>query len=200
MKQIGKENKKILFGMLVLGIMAVLLIIRAHYGMDVTDETLYLSIAKRFADGDMLFRDEWNTCQLFSLLMLPLYKGYVWIHGSSDGIILFSREMFVCVTLVVTCFAFWVLYQYIHNVAESLIIALCMFLYVRGNIVSFSYYSVAQICFLMAIFLWVNGDLISRHKKICYVLSGISYALSVVSMPYLAVLVVGILFLEYGTI
>lgn len=195
MKQIGKENKKILFGMLVLGIMAVLLIIRAHYGMDVTDETLYLSIAKRFADGDMLFRDEWNTCQLFSLLMLPLYNGYVWIHGSSDGIILFSREMFVCVTLVVTCFAFWILYQYIHNVAESLIIALCMFLYVRGNIVTFSYYSVAQICFLMAIFLWMNGDLINRHKKICYVLSGISYALSVVSMPYLAVLVVGILFL-----
>ncbi|RHP50100.1 hypothetical protein DWZ37_09780 [Clostridiaceae bacterium AF31-3BH] len=195
MKQMGKEKQKIGLGMIVLGVVAVLLIIRAHYGMDVTDETMYLSIAKRFAEGDMLFKDEWNTCQLFGLLMLPLYKGYVWIRGSSDGIILFSRELFVGVTLVVACFAFWILYQYIHNVAEALIIALCMFLYVRGNIITFSYYSMAQICFLLAIFLWLNGELMGGHKKICYMLSGISYALSVVSMPYLAVLFAGILFL-----
>ena len=54
MKQMGKEKQKIGLGMIVLGVVAVLLIIRAHYGMDVTDETMYLSIAKRFAEGDSL--------------------------------------------------------------------------------------------------------------------------------------------------
>ena len=114
MKYTKSTDKRILVGMIVLSMIAVLLIIRAHYGMDVTDETLYLAMAKRFVEGDMIFKDEWNTCQLFGLLLAPFYKGYVWMHGNNEGILLFSREMFVAVTLVISCFAFRIL-NYKHT-------------------------------------------------------------------------------------
>ena len=193
MKYTKSTDKRILVGMIVLSMIAVLLIIRAHYGMDVTDETLYLAMAKRFVEGDMIFKDEWNTCQLFGLLLAPFYKGYVWMHGNNEGILLFSREMFVAVTLVISCFAFRILYDYTKNLAESLIIAVCLLMYVRGNIITFSYYSVAQICFMLAIFLWIQGE---KSRNIFYVFSGISYAISVVSMPYLAGIFLLILFCE----
>ena len=188
MKQIGKENKKILFGILVLGIMAVLLIIRAHYGMDATDETLYLSIAKRFSEGDLLFRDEWNTCQLFGLLLVPFYKGYVLIHGNNEGIMLVARECFVVFSLAVILFIFLQLSKITGKIVESLVISICLLLYVRGNIINFSYYSVAQYCFLLSIFLWIKGEQNIIHNRLMFVFSGISYAVAVVSMPYLAVL------------
>ena len=77
------------------------LLYRAFYGMDLTDETFYLSTAKRFCDGDLLFMHDWNAGQIFGLLMVPFYRIYVFFHGNNEGVILSARIAFVGLGLFV---------------------------------------------------------------------------------------------------
>ena len=109
MKQNIKRNYHIFVFGAVIFVMGCILACRAFYGMDVTDETFYLSTAKRFSDGDMLLRDDWNTGQVFGLILLPLYRVYVSVTGSSDGIILFTRINFVILEVYTSCFLYKVL-------------------------------------------------------------------------------------------
>ena len=55
------RNKKEWAVYLVFAVVAIGLIIRAHYGMDLTDETFYLATAKRFSEGDLAIKYDWNT-------------------------------------------------------------------------------------------------------------------------------------------
>ena len=67
----------------VIFVTGILLIVRACYGMDTTDETFYLATARRFSDWDLLFKHDWNTAQVMGLVLLPLYRFYVFWNGSS---------------------------------------------------------------------------------------------------------------------
>ena len=66
-----------------------LVIWRAFYGLDWTDESYYLAVTKRFFQGDRPFREEWFTTQLIGVLLLPLYSLYHGVTGGTEGILLF---------------------------------------------------------------------------------------------------------------
>ena len=89
------RNKKEWAVYLVFAVVAIGLIIRAHYGMDLTDETFYLATAKRFSEGDLAIKYDWNTAQRFGLLLVPVYRIYTVITGSNEGIIIFMRILLV---------------------------------------------------------------------------------------------------------
>lgn len=169
-----------------------LLIYRAFHGMDITDETFYLATAKRFCNGDMLFKDDWNSGQLFGLILVPFYKIYVGIKGNSEGIILFSRIFFVLLELFVAFFLFRILRYNGTELQAALIVSFCVLCYTRGNIITVSYYSLSFLTFLLSILWWMEADKCKR--KIYFILSGINYAITVLCMPYMAILFVGILF------
>ena len=78
-----------------LGVLAVLLIFRAFFGVDYTDESFYFALAKRFAMGDQILVDEWFPTQLIGVLLLPFYRLYVGLCGSQEGIILADRLCYV---------------------------------------------------------------------------------------------------------
>lgn len=60
-----------------------------------TDETFYLATAKRFSEGDLAIKYDWNTAQIFGLLLVPVYRIYTGITGSNEGIIIFMRILLV---------------------------------------------------------------------------------------------------------
>lgn len=168
-------------------LMGMLLIVRAHYGMDTTDETFYLATAKRFCDGDLLFKNDWNTAQIMGLLLTPLYRGYVFVHGSNEGIMLFSRILFVMLGVFTAFFLFGILRRLTENCGTALLSALCVLFYVRGNIINISYYSLGFYTFLLAV-LWRITARLNPGRKWYMVLSGINFSVSVLCMPYMAVL------------
>ena len=181
------ERKRRIITCTILGIVGVVLIFRAFYGIDTTDETFYLSTAKRFHEGDLLFRNDWNTGQIFGLLMVPFYRLYLAIAGNNEGIILCSRICFVLLGLYVSGFTYKILYKYTQKYGSSVLSALCILVYVRGNIITCSYYSLGFYSFLLTI-LWCMDARGERKNTWKLLLSGISFSVSVLCMPYMAVL------------
>lgn len=182
-----RVNRKTCLSVTAILVMGLLLMIRAHYGMDTTDETFYLATAKRFCEGDLLFKNDWNTAQIMGLVLAPLYRFYVLMHGSNEGIMLFSRTIFVLLGVSVAMYLFFVLKQFTESCGSALLCALCVLLYARGNIINLSYYSLGLYTFLLAVLWWITARQ-ERGRKWHMVLSGISFSVSVLCMPYMAVL------------
>ena len=90
-----KKEMNSLLAICVFAAVSAVLVYRAFHGIDTTDETFYFATAKRFCDGDMLFKDDWNRGQVYGLLMVPFYRAYVFFNGSNEGIILFARLLFI---------------------------------------------------------------------------------------------------------
>lgn len=183
---IKKRNQVILTAVLLLGTGSVL-IWRSFYGMDLTDETFYLAAARRFYDGAMVFKDDWNRGQLFGLLMLPFYSIYMFIQGNNEGIILCSRILFVILELFVAAFLWKILIRNTGSFGAALSTSLCVLVYARGNIITMSYYNLGFLTFLLAVLWWSKAER-GQEKKLFYLLSGFNFAVSVVCMPYMVLL------------
>ena len=83
----------------VLGIVAVLAValatfIRLHYGIDFSDESYYVAMARRFALGDRPLIDEFSPHQSAALLPALL----VWLRGrfvpGTEGLVLYTRLLY----------------------------------------------------------------------------------------------------------
>lgn len=187
MEQSLRKKYQMIILFLIMVCAGAVLIYRAFRGLDITDETFYLATARRFYDGDMLFKYDWNTGQIFGLLMLPFYRMYIFFHGNAEGIILSCRILFVILGLFVSCFLFRVMFRCTESFGASIIASLCVLVYVRGNIITISYYSLGFYSFLLTILWWMEAECLTR-KETGLVLSGINFAVSVLCMPYMIVL------------
>ena len=68
---------------------------RAPFGYFTRDESLYLAIPYRILQGDVLLVHEWHLSQMSAFLLLPLVKLYLSVFGSTDGIALFFRYVYI---------------------------------------------------------------------------------------------------------
>ena len=82
------------------------LIHRLRLGVDFTDESFSTALAYRFAQGDHPFVDEVNSAQTAGILLWPFVWLYLKINGSSSGIMLFSRLVFLVFKLGVASAVF----------------------------------------------------------------------------------------------
>lgn len=85
----------------------VFFIWKARYSYGHEDESYYYTVAQRLFLGDALLTDEWHLAQWFTLFTYLPFKAYVSLAGSTDGIILFFRYLFVgfqgAVSAVIYC-------------------------------------------------------------------------------------------------
>ena len=158
-----------------------LVIWRAFYGLDWTDESYYLAVTKRFFQGDRPFREEWFTTQLIGVLLLPLYSLYHGVTGGTEGILLFMRLCYVGFSAAVSLLAYVCLVreENLDRVPAALF-ALSSLFYVRANIPTLSYYSIGLGCFL--IYLLLRG----KPGVFRNISAGVAFAVSTVCMPYMA--------------
>ena len=90
------RNTLIHFLFLILFAFALLFNIwRAPFGYFTRDESLYLAIPYRMLQGDVLLLHEWHLSQTSAFLLLPLVKLYLSVFGSTDGIALFFRYVYI---------------------------------------------------------------------------------------------------------
>lgn len=157
-----------------------LLCIRVHLGLDFSDETHYLALAKRFSQGDRPFREEWFPAQIIGILLLPFYYIYTRCTGGADGILLAARVAFTLFHTAAVLLVFWRLTKRKQTeMVPAFLFSLMFLFYVRANIHSFSYYNVGLVTFLL--YLTVRGEESAAVRFI----SGILFAVSVLCMPYL---------------
>ncbi|MBR5428626.1 MAG: hypothetical protein IK118_09785 [Clostridia bacterium] len=80
-------------------LLAATLLIGAFYADLIPDEAYYYTIPKRLAEGDHLFLEVWQMSQLVGVLLILPYRLFVAVTGSTEGVILFMRLLFVAIDL-----------------------------------------------------------------------------------------------------
>jgi hypothetical protein len=80
---------------------------RLWQGMDLRDESYYVVLPYRFSVGTRPFVDETELLQVPSLLEYPLVKPFVAAQGGrADGIIMYTRHLYLIMTLCVAAATF----------------------------------------------------------------------------------------------
>ena len=163
---------------LLLCLLTVWQIYRAPFGFDRCDESFYLTVPYRFLQGDVPIRDEWHVSQFSGLLLTPIMWAYHLFGGTSEGIILNFRYIYVAFQCL-TAIAIYLLLR-----KKSAVGALC------GAIVFFPFsplYIMALSYNSMGIgLLTLSGlTLACRKAKIGRLLSGAMFAGAVLCCPYL---------------
>lgn len=163
----------------------IILLIRSTYSFCWSDETFYLATTKRFYDGDSIFYHEWFPTQLSSLLLLPLYSLYVGIVGSSTGVLLFNRIIFVILESVSAYFVYRLLSKN-HGIFIGCIASLFTQWYVHLNIATLSYYTITIHCFLLAMLI-IYDCYINKNSNLKLIIAGFLFAISVLCLPTMCV-------------
>ena len=187
MKVKGQCTEKNILPYLLLTGTAGILLYRCLFSFAWSDESFYLSLVHRFWVGDRPIVDEWSGVQFYAVALLPLYSIYRFLVGSSDGVYLFFRIVMVLANYMLSLYIFQSLKKR-TDALPAFFGALLYLLYTRANILGASYYSFALLFYTWSLFLLLNNR--DNYKKKSMLLSGFSMALSVLAIPYLAVLYV----------
>lgn len=176
-----KEKRTDIIALICIALLFAVIFLALPYGIGIVDESFYYATAQRVIQGDRLLVDEWQVSQLFSLLLIIPVRIYELIFGSTDGIILGMRYLYVTCEFVLGVYLWKKLKQYGYP-ALFFVLAICSF----GPMYTFSYYNVA-----------VNGTALicavlfsaeSRPKRYQLFFSGIVAAVVVLAEPLLALL------------
>lgn len=117
--------------------LAALSVWKLPYGCATSDETLYLSIAYRFLQGDVPLLHEWHVTQLSSLLLLPLLRVWLALAGGGEGVVLGFRWLHLVFHALTAAY----LHARLRRVSSpgALAAAAMYFLFTPFNIMALSY-------------------------------------------------------------
>lgn len=104
------RQKILFFCCIILGI--IFLALRAPYGYCFNDEPFIVTLGQRLSYGDSLIFDEWHVAQTVSPIIAIFYKIYVFLHGSTEGILLAFRYIYILIWISV-CSS--MLYFFLNN-------------------------------------------------------------------------------------
>lgn len=154
---------------------------KAPYGLGGSDEAFYLTVPYRLTLGDKLFMDEWHLSQLSAFFTFPFVYVYTHIVGSTEGIMLAARYVYVVLHAVCA----YVIYRRLRKYgALSVVASLVYMLFTPFDMMCYSYNTIALDTLALAGVFAGTADSDSRSA---YVLGGAFFACAVVCCPYMAV-------------
>ncbi len=159
-----------------------LLVRCAFYGVHTPDESFYLTVPYRILLGDALMINEWQGSQFSAFLQYLPLAAFLKIAGSTEGIILFSRLLFVFCQTAVSVFIFLMLRRY--GTFGALASALLFLVYVVECVEALDYYTMSLTPFVLIALLLFASDRVSVFKS---VFIGVLGACAVTALPVLAV-------------
>ena len=154
----------------------------AGRGLCPVDESFYYTIVHRQMLGDRLFIDEWHVSQLSSLLQYLPFFLFTKITGSTEGVILFARYLYLAVDGIL----YWFLYARLRRYGAAAAAAICVFcscaplMILTLNYYTMSLHGTVVLCALL---------LFGKDKKSVptLMLVGLVWACMVLAEPLLAV-------------
>ena len=161
------------------------LIVRCRYGFDWSDEAYYSALAYRLALGDSLFSEMWEMHQLSVIPLLPLVKGYLWLNGSSEGLILFLRTSFCIFETLAALGSYFLLKKRVSPLAAFLAAAILQS-FTHFALPNFSYDSATPLLLFLSVLL-IPADGTDKKSFLSALLSGALYALAVQCYPQLVI-------------
>ena len=151
------------------------------FGFGGNDEAFYLTVQQRFNMGDALIKDEWHLSQLSGFLLMPFVWLFTTITGSTEGIILAARVLYIIFHATVSI----VIYSRIRKYGYvSVFASVLYFIYTPYDIMAMSYNTMGLDLVTLA---GVIMGTASYKKKLPLIVSGVAFAAAVLCCPYLAV-------------
>ena len=185
------ENRTRWLGVLLLLTLFLILIVRCFFSFCQTDESFYAAMVNRLWTGDHLVWDEWNSTQFYTPLILPYYALFILIHGSTEGVILFLRLLYVLFAFLTAIKLFRLINHDTGNPVYSAAAASLVLIYSRANIQGPSYYNLCMLCctsafcsFAMALHVTGTGG-----QRGMLLWAGVLVACGVLCNPFLAPIV-----------
>ncbi len=142
------------------------------------DESFYAVVPFRLINGDSLIRHEWNLTQFSSLFsFIPVY---IWnaIKGSTEGLILFLRCVYLIIhtTIATTTYIFFRKYK-----GWAVVASVMFYLHAPYRFLAISYLSFFIIFLILLSFCLI---LIYQKKSITlYILTGVCYGICCICNP-----------------
>ena len=161
---------------------------RNLYGVDLTDESFYVVLPWRFADGARPFVDETTVAQQAGLLVFP----FVWVWRELvgvDGVVLFVRHLQLLFSLLVAAAVFIGLRDVLRNASAALLAAVAAVAFVPFDIHSLSYNTLGGGLLTAGCMLGYRS-LAPRSSSRWLVVAGVCHGLAVFAYPSLAMAVV----------
>lgn len=158
----------------------ILSIWKSKYGFGGKDVSFYLDIPYRMIQGDQLFWDEWNLSQLHSFLIYPIMKIYMIVMGTTQGIMLNFRYIYLIVNYFIAICIYFKIRKFGYI---SIFISTVYFLYVPFNSAMLSYNTMSMMFGFLGILLIAN-----TNKKRDYFVAGLCYSVATLCQPVLAII------------
>ena len=150
------------------------------FGFGGNDEAFYLTVPQRFNMGDALIKDEWHLSQLSGFLLMPFVWLFTTITGSTEGIILAARVLYIIFHATVSI----VIYSRIRKYGYvSVFASVLYFIYTPYDIMAMSYNTMGLDFVTLA---GVIMGTASYKKNLPLIVSGVAFAAAVLCCPYLA--------------
>ena len=151
-------------------------ILTARYGFCSADESYYVTVAQRILQGERPLIDEWFLGQLASIFLCLPYKLFVTVRGSTTGIILFMRYLF----LAFNAWFYWEMYLRLRAYKWLALIATALFsTYVPFMIFACNYYSAGtRLLMIVCLILWNE-----KHSPLSLLVAGVLLSCSVLYQP-----------------
>jgi hypothetical protein len=157
---------------------------RLFLGTDLSDEGFYVAVPYRLALGARPFVDEMSILQTAEFFVLPFVKLYVWLTGGANGIVLFTRHLYLAwatIVSLVACLGLQKLVRWEHALAASLV---CMtFVFVSTTDLSYNTLGAGFLVIGMALGAHAVGG---RGGDRWLAAAGVAQALAVLAYPTLA--------------
>ena len=176
MSKFFQKNERIFAALLLGGILFHIISIFVPNAY--ADETFYALVPLRLVNGDSLIQHEWHLTQFSSLFTyLPVYL-WMKITGSTSGIILFLRYVYLFFHTLIAC----TVYAFFRkHGAVAIAAAMIFYIHIPYNMYAISYSSMF-IIFLLLFTLSLFSIYNNPSKKL-YIFSGFFYGACCVSNP-----------------
>ena len=182
-----REEKHFKTEIIILIILATGLVVRSFFSFCQTDESFYAALINRLWNGEKLIQDEWHRAQFYAPLLLPFYGAYISLQGSSEGVILFLRILYIIFALITSLKLFSLVFRESSDPVAAGIAAAITMLFSRANISGVSYYNLCMLCAVSAFCSIENaGRLLYRKKLLSACWGGVLLACAVLCNPFLA--------------
>lgn len=179
-RQPRRTALNILLNVIGLGVV-LFLVLRAPYGFGTTDECYYLNTAMRLVKGDALLVDEWFIAQLFSFITYPILRIYLLIAGSTEGIILAFRYIYIAAKTLSCVFIYRRLAKTTGEVF-AFIPTILFLIFTPFDLMALSYNTIGLMCFAMV---GAGLSALKESEKVLPFWLGVLTAFAVLSSPYM---------------
>lgn len=195
------DRKKYLPIFIFNAVLAVLVIVRAFLCIHITDEIFNIGQAFRTIQGNVFLVENWDYFQTGDSFLTPFLFVFYKITGSTDGIVLFSRIVFIVLQIMLSALMYKILSRSFERI--SALFAVLIYSTAVSFLLFYMWYDNWEIFFrligLFLVFYVISGEKTdTRNSYILVFIAGIAHALMVFAYPTMAVLFIYVLVLLFA--